>query len=153
MKSHLRFLESRMAAIQHRPTLFEYYAAIHMTRLHQTRFYVYQDLPDSHKRDAGFPIQDKVVDLIDETYRHIAQVKYYKPNRMICYGHLATFLATPVLVGYKHLRLSLVRTEHCKIHSDIEHMVRRKDLTDVLIRQSDFFSHLNSEGQTRHRDL
>jgi hypothetical protein len=72
---HLQFLEQRMITLRHLPTRFEYYSAIHLTKLHQIRFYAYQDIPFSHKRDAGFPLNDQGVDLIDETFRHIVQVK------------------------------------------------------------------------------
>ena len=130
---HLHFLEQRMAALRHLPTRFEYYSAIHLTKLHQTRFYAYQDIPLSHKRDAGFPLSDKGVDLIDETFRHIVQVKYYGPRAKLHYGNLATFLATPLLVGRKHLKLTLVRTDHSKLHSEIHRMVTRGDLVDVAL--------------------
>lgn len=131
MRAHLHFLEQRMASLKSISIRFEYYSAIHLSKLHQIRFYAYQDIPDSHKRDAGFPIYDKGVDLIDETFRHIVQVKYYGPKRKIGYGHLATFLGTPVLVGRKHLNLTLVRTNHSKLHSEIQQIVQRGDLTDV----------------------
>jgi hypothetical protein len=131
MRSHILFLEQRLASLTHIPTQFEYYSAIHLSKLHNIRFYAYQDIPENHKRYAGFPIYDKGVDLIDETYNHIVQVKYYGPKRKIGYGHLATFLGTPVLVGRKHLNLTLVRTNHSKLHSEIQQIIKRGDLTDV----------------------
>ena len=115
------------------PTLFEYHAAMHLTRLHGIRFYVYQDIPESHKRGAGFPARDKGVDLISETYDHIAQVKYYRPKRIIHYGKLSTFLATPILVGRPSLRLTLLRTSHCRLHRDIQTIVERGDMQDVTL--------------------
>jgi len=127
-----------MASIVHIPTRFEYYSAIHLTKLHNIRFYAYQDIPFSHKRDNGFPLHDKGVDLIDETFRHIVQVKYYGPKRKIGYGHLATFFGTPLLVGRKHLQLTLVRTRHSKIHSEIRNMVQRGDLADVTLCSNQF---------------
>ena len=45
MQSHLRYLKDQMIQIRHRPTLFEYYAAIQLTKQHSRPFYVYQDLP------------------------------------------------------------------------------------------------------------
>jgi len=135
---HLQFLEQRMASIRHLPTRFEYYSAIHLTNLHQIRFYAYQDIPLSHKRDTGFPLHDKGVDLIDETFRHIVQVKYYGPKRKIHYSHLSTFLATPLLVGRKHLQLTLVRTQHSKIHREIQQIVQRGDLADVTLCSNEF---------------
>ena len=131
MRTHLQFLEQRLASLTQLHARFEYYSAIHLTKLHQIRFYAYQDIPVSHKRNAGFPLIDKGVDLIDETYNHIVQVKYYGPKRKIGYGHLATFLGTPVLVGRKHLNLTLVRTNHSTLHSEIQKIVERGDLTDV----------------------
>jgi len=133
MRSHLQFLEQRMSTVMHLHARFEYYSAIHLSKLHNIRFYVYQDIPDSHKRNAGFPVFDKGVDLIDETFRHIVQVKYYGPKRKIGYGHLATFLGTPILVGRRHLNLTLVRTNHSKLHTDIQQIVQRGDLTDVQL--------------------
>lgn len=131
--SHLHFLESRMTHLQHLPTLFEYYSAIQLTKLRQARYYVYQDIPYSHKHHAGFPVEDKGVDLVDETWQHIVQVKYYGPKQKIHYGKLATFLGTPLLVGRRHLNLTLVRTSHCKLHSDIHRIIRRGDLSDVTL--------------------
>ena len=80
---HVRYLQQQMKSIVHVPTLFEYYAAIHLTQSYQMLFYVYQDLPDSHKINAGFPIQDKGIDVIDATLKHIVQVKYYKKDSFI----------------------------------------------------------------------
>lgn len=131
--SHLEYLKHQMSSIRHVPTLFEYYAALHLTRHHGVRFYAYPDLPPSHKQEAGFPITDKGVDLIDETFRHIVQVKYYGPRRRIHYGHLATFLGTPLLVGRRHLTCTLVRTTHCRLHSELHSMVQRGDLSDVTL--------------------
>ena len=127
-----------MNLVRHVPTLFEYHAAMHMTRLHGVRFYVYQDVPESHKMGAGFPVMDKGVDLISETYDHIAQVKYYRPKRTIHYGKLSTFLATPLLVGRPHLRLTLLRTSHCCLHKEIQMIVQRGDMRDVTLCQRAF---------------
>ena len=117
---------------------FEYYSAIHLTKLHKVCFYAYKDIPISHKLYAGFPLTDKGIDLIDETFSHIGQVKYYGPRSKIHYGKLSTFLATPILVGRKHLQLTLVRTHHSKLHSDIHHIVQRGDLKDVTLCAREF---------------
>jgi hypothetical protein len=138
LTAHLQFLRAQMGLVRHVPTLFEYHAAMHMTRIHGVRFYVYQDVPESHKVGAGFPATDKGVDLISETYDHIAQVKYYRPGRAIHYGRLSTFLATPLLVGRPHLRLTLLRTTHCQLHREIQAMVERGDLRDVTLCQRAF---------------
>jgi hypothetical protein len=119
-------------------TRFEYYSAIHLTKLHNICFYAYKDIPLSHKRSAGFPLTDKGVDLIDETFNHIAQVKYYGPRSKIHYGKLSTFLATPILVGRKNLKLTLIRTDHSKLHSDIHQIVERGDLTDITMCSQEF---------------
>jgi hypothetical protein len=131
--SHLRFLEQRMASITHLPTCFEYYSAIHLSTLYQTCFYVYQDLPHSHKLNAGFPLSDKGIDLVDDTFRHIVQVKYYGLKKKIHYGNLATFLGTPLLVGRSNLRMTLVRTKHCTLHSDLLAIVQRGGMSDVTL--------------------
>ena len=138
MHSHLRYLKDQMFHIRHRPTLFEYYAAIHLTKQHNRPFYVYQDLPLSHKQNAGFPLTDKGIDVIDECFQHIVQVKYYGPHKKIHYGQLATFLATPLLVGRRDLSLTLVRTKTCKIHSDIRGIIDRRDLTDIPLCEVEF---------------
>ncbi len=98
MRSHLQFLEQRLASLTQLHTRFEYYSAIHLSKLHHIHFYAYQDIPVRHKRYSGFPLVDKGIDLIDETFSHIVQVKYYGPKHKIGYGNLATFLGTPVLV-------------------------------------------------------
>jgi Restriction endonuclease len=138
IKPHLQFLQYQMKSITHMPTLFEYYAAIHLTKQLQTQFYVYRDLPDSHKTSAGFPIQDKGIDVIDATLQHIVQVKYYKKNAIIHYGKLSTFLGSPVLVGRKDLRLTLIRTHHCKLHPDIQKIVKRGDMKDITLCPNQF---------------
>ena len=138
---HLQFLEQRMATMSCLPSRFEYYSAIHLTKLYHVCFYAYKDIPISHKRYAGFPITDKGIDLIDETFNHIGQVKYYSSRSKIHYGKLSTFLATPVLVGRKHLQMTLVRTHHSKLHSDIQNIVRRRDLNDVTLCALDFMKY------------
>ena len=120
------------------PSRVEYYSAIHLTKLHNVCFYAYKDIPISHKRYAGFPLTDKGIDLIDETFSHIGQVKYYGPRSKIHYGKLSTFLATPILVGRKNLQLTLVRTHHSKLHSDIQNIVHREDLNDVTLCAQEF---------------
>lgn len=131
--SHLQFLKYQMKSTVHIPTLFEYYAAAHLTKELNKIFYVYHDLPDSHKTSAGFPIEDRGIDVIDDTLQHIVQVKFYKKNGVIHYGKLSTFLASPILVGHKNLRLTLVRTNHSYLHSDIQKIVKRGDMNDVTL--------------------
>jgi len=135
---HIQFLKQRMAMISCLPTRFEYYSAIHLTQLHNICFYAYQDIPISHKRRAGFPLTDIGIDLIDDTFNHIVQVKYYGPRYKIHYGKLSTFLATPILVGQKHLQMTLVRTHHSKLHSNIHQIVQRGDLNDIKLCSQEF---------------
>jgi len=137
--THLQFLRKQMATQRHVPTLFEYYAAMHMTRLHGTCFYVYQDVPVSHKIAAGFPETDKGIDLISEDYDHIAQVKYYRPTRMIHYGKLSTFLASPLLIGRPRVQMTLLRTSHSCLHREIAAIIARGDMKDVTLCQKDFY--------------
>ena len=141
--AHLQFLQYQMKSIVHLPTLFEYYAAIHLTKQLQTQFYVYRDIPDSHKMNAGFPIHDKGIDVIDSTLQHIVQVKYYKKNGIIYYGNLSTFLASPILVGRKHLQLTLVRTRHSWLHPEIQNIVNRGDMKDVTLCPKQFLQAVN----------
>ena len=133
-----------MTHITYRPTLFEYYSAIHMSKLHQTPFFVYSDIPLSHKRGAGFPLTDKGIDLINDRFTHIAQVKYYGPKGRITYGGLSTFLATPVLTGKRTLRLTLLRTDHCKVNEDIKGIIKRGDLTDISMQERAFLDYIRS---------
>jgi len=142
IQTHIRFLHGQMKSIIHVPTLFEYYAAIHLTKERQMLFYAYRDIPDSHKMKAGFPIQDKGIDVIDSTLQHIVQVKYYKKGGEIHYGKLSTFLATPVLVGKKHLELTLVRTRHSQLHHEIQQIVRRGDMNDITLCSHTFLDSL-----------
>lgn len=143
--SHLHFLESKMACIRHVPTLFEYYSAIHLTKQYQTPFYVYQDIPDNHKRYAGFPLQDKGVDLVNDTFQHIAQVKYYRKHSQLHYGNLSTFLATPLLVGKPSLHMILIRTNVCRLSEEIQTIVRRGDMKDVTLCPHTFLQSLKSK--------
>jgi hypothetical protein len=144
LQSHLQFLIKQMTLITHRPTLFEYYSAIHMSKLYQTPFFVYADIPVSHKRSAGFPLTDKGIDLINDRFTHIAQVKYYGPKGRITYGGLSTFLATPVLTGQRFLRLTLLRTDHCKVNENIKGIIQRGDLTDIALKEKDFLDCIRS---------
>jgi hypothetical protein len=133
MLSHLRFLEQRMKTIQHLPTVFEYYSAIHLTKEYQTPFYVYQDIPANHKRYAGFPLRDQGVDLVNDTFEHVAQVKYYGKKSILHYGNLSTFLGTPLLVGKPNLRMILIRTNVSRLSEEIQTIIRRGDMKDITL--------------------
>jgi len=135
---HLSFLEQRMRTIKHLPTAFEYYAAKQMTLFHNTAFYVYQDISPSLKYRHGFPLQDKGVDLADEHFTHIAQVKYYGRGKMLHYGALSTFLGTPLLVGRNDIAMTLIRTQHSLLHPELEKIVKRQNMTDYRLCTAEF---------------
>ena len=137
---HISFLEQRMKSISHLPTAFEYYSAIHMTYFHHTPFYVYQDIPMSYKLQHGFPIQDKGVDIANNTFTHIGQAKYYREGNIIHYGRLATFLATPLLVGKKDIKLTLIHTHECTLHEEIKQIISRGDLTNFPLCSAAFLA-------------
>ena len=136
LSKHIYSLERKMHIITHLPTAFKYYSAIHLTRYYKKPFFVYGDICSSKKTEFGFPIQDKGIDIVDEHFQHIAQVKYYKEYSKIYYGKLATFLATPLLVG-KKLDMTLART-NCLLHSDIKQIIVRGDLNDIRLCNKDF---------------
>jgi hypothetical protein len=137
LSKHIYSLERKMLHSTHLPTAFEYYSALHLTRHYQKPFFVYQDISPSKKTEFGFPIQDKGVDIVDEYFQHIVQVKYYRKYSKIYYGKLATFLATPLLIG-KKLDMTLVRTDNCLLHSEIKQIVTRGDLKDITLSENDF---------------
>ena len=142
LAAHLHSLNRKMYTITHLPTLFEYYSALHLTQLYKKPFYVYNNVSSSHKTQFGFPICDKGVDLVDEQFSHIVQVKYYKEDRYIGYGKLSTFLATPILVNNNHLQLSLVRTNHSKLSTDIQDIITRGQLKDITLCNKDFLKYI-----------
>jgi len=143
IRNHLQYLERRMTerrmgARLNYSKMFEYYAAIHLTKLHEMPFYVYEDMPPAIKKEAGFPPIDMGIDLINDRFNHIAQVKFYKEGSRITYSGLSTFLATPVLVGRPHLQLSLVRTEGSRIHPYVQQIIRRRGMNDIPLEISAF---------------
>ena len=139
---HLTFLEQRMRTIRHLPTAFEYYAAKQMTLFHKMPFHVYQDISPSKKHMHGFPLQDKGVDLADEHFTHIAQVKYYGHGKMIHYGALSTFLGTPILVGKRDIPMTLIRTRHSVLHPELQNIVDRRDITDFKLCSTEFLGEM-----------
>uniref|UniRef100_A0A6C0IH60 Restriction endonuclease n=1 Tax=viral metagenome TaxID=1070528 RepID=A0A6C0IH60_9ZZZZ len=139
---HLTFLEQRMRTIRHLPSAFEYYAAKQMTLFHKIPFYVYQDISPVQKQRFGFPLQDKGVDLADEHFTHIAQVKYYGHGKMIHYGALSTFLGTPILVGKRNLPMTLIRTRHSVLHPELQNIVDRRDITDFKLCSTEFLGEI-----------
>lgn len=135
---HLTFLEKRMRTIRYLPHAFEYYAAKQMSLFHKTPFYVYQDISPIQKQQFGFPIEYKVVNLADENFTHIAQVKYYGHEKNINYETLSTFLGTPILVGKKDITMTLIRTQHFVLHPELQKIVDRCDITDFKLCSTEF---------------
>jgi superfamily II DNA or RNA helicase len=136
MDSHIRFLERKIYNLgKHdhplsRPTQFEYYSAIQLSRLYKKSYYVWKDLTPIQKEKAEFPINDKGIDLAEETFSSVAQVKYYGEKQSIGYGKLATFCGMPVLTG-KNLILNLLRTSHSCLSSDIQGMIKGGRMNDI----------------------
>jgi len=114
------------------PYIFEYYSAIHMTKLFNKPFYVYKDFPRQSKMYQNFPVIDKGIDVIDDCLEIIGQSKYYSENNCITYGKLATFLASEKLVR-KRLTFYLLRSDHCKLDSDITSMIKNEIIYDIPI--------------------
>ncbi len=143
METHLAYLERQIHDLgkHHAPMTravqFEYYSAIYMTLLHKKPFYVWKDLTPRQKEAAGFPINDKGIDITEPSFDIVGQAKYYGEGQSIGYGTLATFLAMPILSG-KNLDLHLLRTEHSRITTDIQTIVKGGRLTDEPMCASTF---------------
>ncbi len=147
MHFHLRFLQNEFQKVSfqkhhpHRlPIMFEYYCAMVMSKEYNTPFYVWKNLSPAHIKKAlekGFPLGDKGIDLFNDSFCHIGQAKFYGKNTTITYGKLATFLASDKLVG-KSLRMTLLRTDHSRLSSDIVKMVERGLIEDVRVCTDEF---------------
>jgi hypothetical protein len=114
------------------PYIFEYYSAIHMTKLFNKPFFVYKDFSKQLKINQNFPVQDHGIDLIDESLNNIGQVKYYSSKNCITYGKLSTFLASEKLTR-KPLSFYLVRTDHCLLDNNIKSMINNNIIHDIPI--------------------
>jgi hypothetical protein len=119
------------------PEIFEYYSAIYMSKRHQSQFHVWKHIDMNKKKKEGFPVMDMGIDVSDPHFNHIVQSKYYRANNMITYGKLATFLSTPLLTG-KSVKMTLIRTEHSLIDHNIECIIIRGDLEDVVVNNKQF---------------
>jgi len=119
------------------PEIFEYYSAIYMSKRHQTRFNVWKNIDMNKKKKEGFPVIDMGIDVSNLNFDHIVQSKYYRANNIITYSKLATFLSTPMLVG-KSVKMTLIRTEHSLIDHNIECIIIRGDLEDVVVDNKQF---------------
>lgn len=142
--SHIHFLKwniFRLASLPITrftyPEIFEYYSAIYMSKRHHTRFNVWKNIDMNKKKKEGFPVMDMGIDVSDPNFKHIVQSKYYRANNTITYGKLATFLSTPMLVG-KSVKMTLIRTEHSLIDRNIECIIIRGDLEDVVVDNKQF---------------
>ena len=145
--NHISFLEKNIKQLLFHthnnltfPTIFEYYSAIHLTKIHQKPFYVWKDLSRTQKKNANFPNTDKGVDIADESFTILGQSKYYSENNSITYGKLSTFLSTDKLVGRNDLQFILLRTDHSRIDKFIKPMIDRKILIDIPLKNIDFLS-------------
>ena len=123
------------------PYIFEYYSAIHMTKLFKKPFFVYKDFPKNLKIKQNFPIEDNGIDLIEESMNIVGQVKYYSPKNYITYRKLATFLASEKLIG-KPLSFYLIRTEHCLLDNNIKSMINNNIIIDIPINNDTFLEEI-----------
>lgn len=143
METHLAYLERQIHDLGKHPApmtravQFEYYSAIYMTLLHKKPFYVWKDITPRQKEAAGFPINDKGIDIAEPSFDIVGQAKYYGVGQSIGYGTLSTFLAMPILSG-KNLNLNLLRTDHSRITTDIQTIVKGGRLIDSPICDSTF---------------
>jgi len=122
------------------PTIFEYYSAIHLSKLYQKPFYVWKDLSPIQKKNYNFPNTDKGVDITETSFTILGQSKYYSENNTITYGKLATFLSTDKLVGRDDLQFILLRSHHSLIDKFIKPMIDRKTLIDIPLNNNEFLS-------------
>ena len=119
--SHITFLEENIyTALNHLnekslPSIFEYYCAIFLSKKHNENFYVWKDILPSIKENLKAPTNDKGIDISNEYFTNLNQVKYYGEDSIICYSKLSTFLAFGTFFT-KEIRnnicYSLLRTEH-----------------------------------------
>lgn len=160
MDSHIQFLERKIYDLgKHdhplsRPTQFEYYSAIYLSRLHEKSYYVWKDLTPAQKEKAEFPINDKGIDLAEETFTSVGQVKYYGEKQSIGYGKLATFCGMPVLTG-KDLVLNLLRTSHSCLSSDIQGIVKGGRMMDIPLCNQTFLDtceRIQLEGSVKEEE-
>ena len=145
--SHIRVLEWNMFALYYQkknnitlPTIFEYYSARYFTEKYNRPYHVWGDIPPNQKTSNRFYVKDTGVDVSEDTFTHICQVKYYREGNVIPYGKLSSFLAMPLLVGRRDMRLTLFRTSHSLIDKKVLKMVERGDLEDITVDNDEFLS-------------
>jgi len=144
LSSHIHFLRWNIYRLASSPItkftypeIFEYYSAIYMSKRHLTHFHVWKNIDAKKKKKEGFPVMDMGIDVSDPKFDHIVQSKYYRTNNIITYGKLATFLSTPMLTG-KPVKMTLIRAEHSLIDRNIECIIIRGDLEDVVVDNEQF---------------
>lgn len=149
LSSHLHFLKWNIFRLSSSPNtkftypeIFEYYSAMYMSNRYQTQFHVWKNIDKNKKKKEGFPVMDMGIDVSDPHFNHIVQSKYYQANNVITYGKLATFLSTPLLTG-KSVKMTLIRTEHSFINHNIQTIVERGDLEDVIVDNEQFLHEVN----------
>ena len=124
------------------PCLFEYYFAIHLSKILNKDFYIYNDLTITCPI-YDFPKRDNGIDLIDTSLSVIGQCKYYSNNNYITYGNLSTFLASDKLIG-KKFEFYLIRTDESKIDNMVQKIIDRKDMVDICLSKKEFLRYIRS---------
>lgn len=119
------------------PSIFEYYSAIHMTKLINKPFFVYDDFSKEAKLNQNFPTRDIGIDLICDSLDIIGQSKYYSSKSYITYGKLSTFLATEKLVG-KPLSFYLIRSDNCRLDNNVKYMIKNNVIHDIPLNKDIF---------------
>lgn len=122
------------------PCLFEYYSAIHLSKILNKDFYIYNDLTINCPI-YDFPKRDNGIDLIDTSLSVIGQCKYYSNNKYITYGNLSTFLASDKLIG-KKFEFYLVRTDESNIDNMVKKIIDRKYMVDIRLSKQDFLRYI-----------
>jgi superfamily II DNA or RNA helicase len=150
MDSHLAFLhyqlhyllKSEQNALTY-PTLFEYFTAISFTKQFNKPFWVWKDIEPSKKMELDFPVIDKGVDITEDSFTDLVQVKYYQSGHTISFGKLATFLAFDKFSDHK-VNLHLARTDGSRLSSDIHKMVTKGFLCDYPLSSEGFLDYLKN---------
>jgi hypothetical protein len=142
LTTHLRLLEWHIWGLSRQksnlPVMFEYYSAIHLTKRFRVPFHVWKDIPSKNKTDARFHVQDPGVDAADDTFSILGKSKYYAKGKVISYGKISNFLATPLLVGRKDMALILIRTRHSCLDYRVSQIVKKGDIFDIPLDEEDF---------------
>ena len=155
--THLRFLEWKIYQIytQKRnslsfPTMFEYYGAIHFSEQYHRPYRVWGDITATSKKNHKFQVRDTGVDLTEDTFTHLCQVKYYRAGNMISYSKLANFLAMPLIIGRHDIKMTLFRPSHSLLDRKTLRLIDKGDLEDVVIENDKFLSDVEQIVKSFH---